>query len=81
MFKVDRKYVLRWAHLGLARNPRYRETMEEQHRIAQQHLSEIQDEQERLNVPATVGKGKGLPLAPRYLQGRIPHTQRKGASR
>jgi hypothetical protein len=29
---TDRNFVLRWAHLGLGRNPRYRKIIEEQRR-------------------------------------------------
>ena len=47
---MDRDYVLRWAHLGVARNPRYRHVIEEQRRIADEHIKEIWAEQEALNA-------------------------------
>ena len=50
---MDRDYVLRWAHLGLARNPRYRHVIEAQHRIAKEHIKEIWAEQEAWMPPGT----------------------------
>ena len=47
---VDRSFVLRWAHLGLGRNPRYRHIIEEQRRLAEEYIKEIQTEQEAKNA-------------------------------
>ena len=47
---VDRSFVLRWAHLGLGRNPRYRHVIEEQRCLAEEHIKEIQAEQEQRNA-------------------------------
>ena len=47
---VDRSFVLRWAHLGFGRNPRYREIIEEQRRLGAEHIAEIQAEQKQRNA-------------------------------
>ena len=43
---ADRNFVLKWAHLGLGRNPRHREVIEEEKRAFEAHVAEIQAEQE-----------------------------------
>ena len=63
-------YVLRWAHLGLARNPRYRHSIEEQRRIAKEHVNEIWAEQEAVNAARSRVRGSRLSLASRYAGGR-----------
>jgi len=62
--------LLRWAHLGLARNPRYRDVIEKQHRIAEAHISEIQAEQEALDATRHWPDGPPLRIADRYAAGR-----------
>jgi acyl-CoA reductase-like NAD-dependent aldehyde dehydrogenase len=47
---VDPSLVLRWAHLGRGRNPRYRPIIEEARRDLEAHIAEIQAEQEAKNV-------------------------------
>ena len=42
---TDRNFVLRWAHLGLGRNPQHREISEEQRRAFEAHVADIQAEQ------------------------------------
>jgi hypothetical protein len=47
---VDRSFVLKWAHLGLGRHPRYRHIIEEARRDLEAHIAEIQAEQEKRNA-------------------------------
>jgi hypothetical protein len=47
---TDRSFVLRWAHLGLGRNPRYRHIIDEQRRLGAEHIAEIQAEQDERNA-------------------------------
>ena len=47
---TDRSFVLKWAHLGLGRNPRYRHIIEEARRDLETHIAEIQAEQEKRNT-------------------------------
>ena len=72
---MDRDYVLRWAHLGLARNPRYRHVIEAQRRIAEEHIKEIWAEQEALNAARPPVRGSRLSLASRYAGGRPRRTR------
>jgi hypothetical protein len=67
---MDRDCVLRWAHLGLARNPRYRHFIEEQRRIAEEHIKEIWVEEEALNAARPAVRSSRLSLASRYAGGR-----------
>ena len=46
---TDRNFVLRWAHLGLGRNPRQRQIIEEERRALEAHVADIQAEQEQKN--------------------------------
>jgi hypothetical protein len=82
---MDPDYVLRWAHLGLARNPRYRDVMEKQRRIAEERVKEISVEQEALNaarplsvvhdchwLPATPEEGRGVPVTEHRLEHHVP---------
>jgi hypothetical protein len=47
---TDRNFVLRWAHLGLGRNPRHRQIIDEERRAFEAHVAEIQAEQEAKNA-------------------------------
>jgi hypothetical protein len=47
---TDRNFALKWAHPGLARNPRYRDIIERQRRLGAEHIAEIQAEQEAKNA-------------------------------
>lgn len=70
---TDRSFVLRWAHLGLGRNPRYRHIIEEQRRLAEEHIAEIHAEQERKNGALRNIDHRHIPLlriAARYVTGR-----------
>jgi hypothetical protein len=67
---MDRDFVLRWAHLGLARDPRYRHIIEEQRRIAEEHIREIWAEQEALDAARHWPGGPPLRIADRYAAGR-----------
>jgi hypothetical protein len=69
---TDRNFVLRWAHLGLGRNPRHRQIIEEERRAFEAHVADIQAEQEQCNTElaarmAAVG-GRRLMVAPRYAK-------------
>ena len=76
---TDRNFVLRWAHLGLGRNPRHREIIEEQRRAFEAHVAEIQAEQEQKNAALAARKASRNPtrlaVAPRYAKG-IAHRLR-----
>ncbi len=47
---TDRNFVLKWAHLGLGRNPRWRRIIEENRAALGAHIAEIQAEQEQRNT-------------------------------
>ena len=47
---ADRNFVLKWAHLGLGKNPRHRRIIEEERRAHEAHVAEIQTEQEQKNI-------------------------------
>ena len=68
---ADRNFVLKWAHLGLGRNPRHRKIIEEEQRAFEAHVAEIQAEQEEKNaaLAARVTNATRLTLAPRYTKG------------
>lgn len=66
---AEPNYVLRWAHLGLGRNPRYRDLLAKQGRIAHEMIEEFYAEQQRKNAAMRVS-GQPLRLAPRYANGR-----------
>lgn len=71
--------MLRWAHPGLGRNPRYRHNIEEQRRLAEGYIKKIQAEQERRNaVLRRIDRSQIglLRLAARYSAGR-PRTLRR----
>ena len=77
---MDRDYVLRWAHLGLGRNPRHREIIEEQRRSFEANVADIQAEQEEKNAELAARKARSgnsmrLAVAPRYAKG-IAHRLR-----
>ena len=70
---TDRSFVLRWAHLGLGRNPRYREIIEEQRRLGTEHIAEIQAEQEQRNAALRRIDHSHIPplrIAARYAAGK-----------
>ena len=71
---TGRDFVLRWAHLGLGRNPRHRQIIEEQRRAFEAHVAEIQNEQEQKNAALAARKASSsnnmrLAAAPRYAKG------------
>ena len=77
---TDRNFVLRWAHLGLGRNPRHRQIIEEQRRAFEAHVADIQAEQEQHSAALASRmvlsfRGRYLTLAPRYARG-IAHRLR-----
>ena len=47
---ADRNFVLKWAHIGLGKNPRYRRIIDEERRALDAHIAEIQAEQEQRNT-------------------------------
>jgi hypothetical protein len=47
---ADRNCVLKWAHMGLGKNPRYRRIIDEERRALNAHIAEIQAEQEQRNT-------------------------------
>ena len=47
---ADHNFVLKWAHLGLGKNPRHRRIIEEERRAHEAHVAEIQAEQEQKNI-------------------------------
>ena len=70
---VDRNFVLRWAHLGLGRNPRHRKVIESERRDFEAHVAQIQAEQEQKNaaLAARVATFRTrLTLAPPYANGK-----------
>ena len=70
---TDRNFVLRWAHLGLGRNPRYRHIIEEQRRISEEYVKEIRAEQEVRNAELHKIDLSHVPpmrVAARYAAGR-----------
>ena len=68
---TDRNFVLRWAHLGLGRNPRHRQIIDEERRAFEAHVAEIQAEQEAKNatLAARATNSTQLEVAPRYAKG------------
>jgi hypothetical protein len=75
---TDRSYALRWLHLGLARDPRYRDVIDKQRRIGKEHVEEIWAEQEALDAARHWPDGPPLGIADRYVVGR---PRRKGGRR
>ena len=70
---TDRSFVLKWAHLGLGRNPRYRDIIEKQRRLGAARIAEIQAEQEQRNAALRKIDHSHMPLlqiAERYAAGR-----------
>jgi len=67
---TDRSFVLRWAHLGLGRNPRHREIIEEQRRSFEANVADIQAEQEQKTaaLSARATDPTRLGVAPRYAK-------------
>ena len=73
---TDRNVVLKWAHLGRGRpRPlRHRELLEEEKRIFDAHVGEIQAEQEQKNARLAERKARSggrrlVVVAPRYAKG------------
>ena len=71
---VDRKFVLKWAHLGRGR-PRpleHRKIIEEERRAFEAHVDEIYAEQEQCNTELAARmaavSGRRLMVAPRYAK-------------
>jgi hypothetical protein len=70
---VDRGFVLKWAHMGLGRNPRYRHIIDEERRLGAEHIAEIQAEQQQRNAALRKVDHSHIPLlriAERYRAGR-----------
>jgi hypothetical protein len=70
---TDRSFVLKWAHLGLGRNPRYRHVIEENRAALGAHIAEIQAEQEQRNTALHEIDLSRIPLlriADPYVAGR-----------
>jgi hypothetical protein len=67
---MDREFVLRWAHLGLARNPRCRDVIEKQRRIGKEHVEEIWAQREALDAARHRSDGPPLRVADGYAAGR-----------
>jgi hypothetical protein len=77
---TDRNFVLKWAHMGLGKNPRYRGIIDEERRALDAHIAEIQAEQEQRNAALhKIDHGDISPLriAARYAAGR-PRVRRRG---
>ena len=68
---TDRNFVLRWGHLGLGRNPRHRQIIEEERRAFEAHVADIQAEQEQKTaaLAARATDPTRLGVAPRYAKG------------
>ena len=66
---TDRNFVLRWAHLGLGRNPRHRQIIEEERRAFEAHVAKIQAEQEQKNAALAARKTSHLPVVAGDRQG------------
>src|ERR1700756_3682461 len=76
---TDRHFVLKWAHMGLGRNPRYRHIIEEQRRRLEEHIAEIEAEQEQRNAALRKIDYSHIPplrIAARYAAGRPRATRR-----
>ena len=70
---VDRHSVLQWAHLGVADVEPYRSILAENRRVAQEHITEIEAERERLNAALHRIDNSHIPplrIAERYTGGR-----------
>jgi hypothetical protein len=70
---IDRRLVLKWAHLGRIRNPRYREIIDDQRRARAEHIAGIQAKQEKHNISLHKMDHSHIPLrrvAERYAAGR-----------
>jgi hypothetical protein len=70
---TDRHFVLKWAHMGLGKNPRYRRIIDEERRVLDAHIAEIQAEQEQRNAAlCRIDHSHIAPLriAARYAAGR-----------
>ena len=68
---TDRDFILKWAHLGLGRNPQYRKVIEENRRAFDARVADIQTEQEQKNaaLAARTTDATRLAVAPRYAKG------------
>ena len=76
---TDRNFVLRWAHLGLGRNPRHRQIIEEQ-RLSRQMSPTARPSRKQKNAAlaarkASSGNSMRLAVATRYAKG-IAHRLR-----
>jgi hypothetical protein len=83
---TDRNFVLRWAHLGLGRNPRHREIIEEQRRSFEANVADIQAEQEQKSAELAARKASSsrnmrLAVAPRYAKGIAHRRRSRGVGR
>jgi hypothetical protein len=71
---VDRKFVLKWAHLGRGRPrpPEHRKIIEEERRAFKAHVDEIYAEQEQCNTKLAARmaavSGRRLMVVPRYAK-------------
>jgi hypothetical protein len=45
---IDRSFVLKWAHMGLG--TRHPKVVEEHRRVREEHIAEMEAEQEKLNA-------------------------------
>jgi hypothetical protein len=70
---TDRSFVLKWAHLGHGRNPRYRHIIVEARRDLEALIAEIQAEQEAKNAALRQIDHSHIPplrVVARYAAGR-----------
>lgn len=80
MAMVDRSFVLKWAHMGLGKNPRYRWIIDEERRALDAHIAEIQAEQQQRNAALHEIGHSHIPclrITARYAAGRRK-TRRRG---
>ena len=83
---TDRNFVLRWAHLGLGRNPQHREISEEQRRAFEAHVADIQAEQGQKSAELAARKASSinsmrLAVSPRYAKGIARPLRSRGVGR
>jgi hypothetical protein len=77
---TDRNFILKRAHLGLGRNPRYRHIIDEERHARDAHIAEIQAEQEQRNAALRkIDRSHIAPLriAARYVAGRLRAPRRR----
>ena len=75
---ADRNFVLKWAHLGLGRNPLHRKIIEEEQRAFEAHVAEIQAEQEEKNAALAARKTNHTSRGSSSLRSRAPQAQQGG---